>query len=456
MMAIMIRLSRSRAARRVVIATLCWCSLALRSPGSARAQLGDIKGPERRSGALPLEAQPNGPRASAFAWTFQSAERTALERSPRVRSAMAEWETARAYKSFGTMPRAGNPFVNMRAMIGYPDQNAATYSVNVGIPVDLARKRQAWKREAGSIRAAAEARLVASKNEVRAEAHSSYVQVATAHAARMVARHSADTAKQLVDRVQAQLDANATTALDLALAESQHAEALADLFRADRTLVEAQNTFRQALGLSFEGEVLVSALPMPRLPEGLTAEAAVLRAGKHRAETAAWAAQNQRYRHADQRLRAEAWAPATVSIDAEAQANRNTQKTIGAAAGFELPVVFKNQGERAVARGEANAANVERELVAQAIERETSSSYHALVAALAELAAIEERALPAAERTLAMVHTMLEAGRVDYFRVLTARSYAFGLRSRHVEALRHAWLSRIALERAMGGWEDAL
>jgi outer membrane protein TolC len=54
-----------------------------------------------------------------------------------------------------------------------------------------------------------------------------------------------------------------------------------------------------------------------------------------------------------------------------------------------------------------------------------------------------------------MVHTMLDAGVVDYFRVLTARSSAFALRSRRVEALREAWLGRIALERAMGGWEDA-
>ena len=53
-----------------------------------------------------------------------------------------------------------------------------------------------------------------------------------------------------------------------------------------------------------------------------------------------------------------------------------------------------------------------------------------------------------------MVQTMLDAGVVDYFRLLAARSSAFQLRSRRVEALREAWLCRIALERAIGGWEE--
>ncbi|HEY6877972.1 MAG TPA: TolC family protein, partial [Polyangiales bacterium] len=111
-------------------------------------------------------------------------------------------------------------------------------------------------------------------------------------------------------------------------------------------------------------------------------------------------------------------------------------------------------GERAVAEKQADAAELESELAGSLIEREASSSFRRLEAALAELSAIEEGALPAAERTLVMVHTMLDAGVVDYFRLLTARSVAFALRNRRVEALREAWLCRIALERAIGGWEE--
>ncbi|MDB4972639.1 MAG: efflux system, outer rane lipoprotein CmeC [Myxococcaceae bacterium] len=398
-----------------------------------------------------------GPHAHAQpnVWTLQSSEHAALERSPRIRSALASRETAYAYRTFSTMPRAGNPFVNLRAMIGEPDQSAATYSLALGIPFDVAGRRRAWRHESSAIVDEAEARLEATRNEVRAEARSAYVQVALAHAAHTVAEESADTARELAARVQARLDVSAATALDVALAESQYAEALANLARADRTLVESQHSFRQALDLAHDSPVEVATLPRLAIPEGLTIEAAVLRGQNQRKELAAWASTEKRWRAADGRLRAEAWAPATAAFEAEAQANQNTQKTIGAAVGFEVPVVSRNQGERAVAGGEAQAAGVERELAAHTIDRETSSSYRRLQAALAELAAIEERALPAAERTLAMVHTMLDAGVVDYFRVLTARGSAFALRSRRVEALREAWLCRIALERAMGGWEQA-
>jgi len=457
-------LSKFRGRNGVAVA-LCWSWLSLGVSG-VRAQASQ-QNPAVPSKSMPVEAQPSGPQpagtppradqptaSSPNGWTLQSAEQAALQHSPLVRSATAQLETANAYRTFGTMPRAGNPFVLGRAMIGVPDQQAATYSVAVGVPFDLAGKRPAWRREAGSIVAQAEARLDAAKNDVRANVRSAYVQLAMAHAALIVAGQTADIAQELLAKVQARLDADATTALDLALTESQYAEAVANQARTQRAVVEAQKLFRESVGLAYDAQVEVESLPIPSLPEGLTVELAVQRARTHRKEAAIWARENERWRHADRRLRAEAWAPASVQFETESQANRNTKHTIGAAAALELPVVFRNQGERAVARGEANAANVQREITEQAIDREASSTYRALEAALLELATIDARALPAAERTLAMVQIMLEAGVVDYFRLLTARSGAFALRTRRVEALREAWFARIALERAMGGWDN--
>ena len=394
--------------------------------------------------------------AQVDGWTLELAERTALERAPRVRSAVATRDTAYAYRAYGQMPRAGNPVVNLRTMIGKPDAPAATYSVMVGIPFDVMGKRRAWRNEASFITEEADAKLAAVQNEVRAEARAAYVQVALAVAARSVAEQSADTARELLERIQARLSANAATALDVALSESQYAAASADVARAQRTLVEAQNAFRQALGLPHDADVQVAVLSDPTLPASLTLEAAVQRAQQKRKEAAAWASASQRWRSADRRLRAEAMAPVIAGLEGEAQGNQNTQKSVGAGLNFELPFVMTNQAERAVARGEASAASVERELASHGIERDASSSYRRLEAALDELAAIEERALPAAERTLQMVQTMLEAGEVDYFRLLAARGSAFQLRSRRVDALREAWLCRIALERAIGGWEEKL
>jgi cobalt-zinc-cadmium efflux system outer membrane protein len=385
--------------------------------------------------------------------TIDSTVEVALERSPRIRSATAARDTAHAYQTFSRMPRAGNPVVNVRALIGRPDDPAATYAVLLGLPFDVSGKRRAWGSESRRIVEESEALLRAARNDVRAEAREAYAQTVVAERARTLAEESAATARELYERVKARLAADAATALDLTLSESQYAETQADLQRARRGLVEAQNALRQVLDLPPDAALVVDALDAPTLPEGFSPEQAITRALAARQELSAWASARERWRAADARLRAEAMGPVTAAFEAERQGNTGPNTSIGASVGFELPIIQRNQGERAVARGQAAAAGVERELVEHTIAREVATAYRRLDAALAELKALDDSALPAAERTLRMVHTLLDSGAVDYFRLLSARSGAFALRSRRVEALREAWLSRIALERAMGGWE---
>src|SRR5687768_6924805 len=75
------------------------------------------------------------PRARAQqTWTLDRVEQVALEHSPQVQRARADLATAEAYRAFGRMPAVRNPIVNMRAMVGRPDDPAATYSVMLGIP----------------------------------------------------------------------------------------------------------------------------------------------------------------------------------------------------------------------------------------------------------------------------------------------------------------------------------
>jgi outer membrane protein TolC len=401
-------------------------------------------------GSLPFVASAQQP-----AWTLDSVEQAALERSPRIRRARAALETANAYRTFGKLPPVENPYVNMRAMVGKPDDPAATYAVVLGVPFQVSGKRRAWRREAGFIVNQAEAELSAVSNEVRANARAAYVQVALSEAARGVAQDSAAIAQELVTRVGARLSARAATALDLSLAESQLSEAVADVARSERALVEAQGDLRQVLGLAAIEPIAITPLALPALPDGLTVEQAITRAQQYRRETAVFENERERWRAADRRLRAEAIGPLSLGFEVEQQANTNPRRSVGANLGAELPFIQRNQGERAVARKQSQAAEVDRAISEETIAREATTAYQRLEAALREMTELESRALPAAERTLEMVFTMLEAGAIDYFRVLTARSGAFALRRRRVEALREAWLSRIALERAMGGWKES-
>jgi len=393
-------------------------------------------------------------RAQHADFTLESVERVALERSPRLQRARASLKVAHAHRAHGRMPRAGNPLLNLRAMVGRPDDPAATYSVMLGVPLDLSGKRPAWRREASFVVAQAEAELATVANEVRALAREAYVEVALAEAARKVAQESAATAEELVTRVQARLAQSAATALDVGLAETQLSEARADVARAERALVDAHGSLRQLLDLPPSAIVAVDALAAPELPRELSLDEAVARAVRERQEVRAFASERDRHRAADRRLRAEATAPVTFGLEAERQGNRYPNSSVGANLGLELPVVLRNQAERAVNAEQGRAAELERELAEHRVAIEAATSYRSLEAALHELGELETRALPAAERTLVMVHTMLDAGAVDYFRLLAARASAFALRSRRVETLRQAWLSRIALERAIAGWKE--
>jgi outer membrane protein, heavy metal efflux system len=385
--------------------------------------------------------------------TLDQTVEVALERSPRIRSALAARETASAYQTFSHMPRAGNPTVNLRALIGRPDDPAATYGVVLGVPFDVSGRRRAWRGESRRILEESDALLRAARNDVRAEAREAYARTVVAERARALAEESAATARELYERVKARLAANAATALDLTLSETQYAETQADLQRARRTLIEAQNGLRQVLDLPPEVPLAVGTLEPPTLPAGLSPEQAIARALASRQELSAWSSVRARWQAADARLRAESIGPMSAAFEAERQGNRSPNTSVGASVGFELPFVQRNQGERAVARGQAAAAGTERELLEHTIAREVATAYGRLDAALAELKALDDSAIPAAERTLSMVRTLLDSGAVDYFRLLSARSGAFALRSRRIEALREAWMSRIALERAIGGTE---
>ncbi|HEX6245862.1 MAG TPA: TolC family protein [Polyangiales bacterium] len=388
-------------------------------------------------------------------WTLASVTEAAIQRAPQVLSARASLEAARAYRTYGTMPRVGNPVLSARAMIGRPDQSAATYSGLLGLPFDVSGRRRAWRTESSWIEREAEARLLVVQNDVRAEAREAFVDVALGLEQQRVAAGNAEIAGDFLARVKARFDAKAATALDVALSQRDYAESTAAVAQAQERLVGAQGRLRQLLDLAPQAGMGIEPLPAPLLPEGLSRALAIEKALKQRREAAMYEASAERAGASDVRLRREAIAPLQVNGEYEAQANDNTRSSGGVSVMAELPVLLRNQGDRAVVRAEGQVARLNAELTRRRVAREALTSFEQLESALNELAAIEQDAMPAAEQALAMTSEMLEAGAIDFFRLLSARQSAFGLRARRVEVLRNVWRLRIALERSMGGVEEA-
>lgn len=388
------------------------------------------------------------------AWTLERVGREALARSPQVRSARATLEAARAYRAFGSMSRVGNPILGLRAMVGRPDQSAATYSAYLGLPFDFSGKRPAYRREATWVEREAEEQLLTIQNEARSEARAAYVSVVLSAEQERVATANSEVARDFLSRVKARFDARAATALDVALSQRDYAESAAAVAEARISLASARGRLRQVLDLDPEAQVDTQGLPPLSLPQGLTLQRAITLAYERRRDPAVYRASASRAQAADKRLRREAVAPVIVAGEMEAQANVDTKYTGGVGVNTELPILLKNQGDRAVVRAEGSVAELNAELNKRTVGREAVTAYRQLEAALAELAAIEQDAMPAAEQALAMTTEMLEVGAIDYFRLLSARENAFALRAKRVEVLRVAWLLRIELERSVGGLQE--
>ena len=386
-------------------------------------------------------------------WSLERVGAEAVARSPRVRMATAALEAARAYRAFGEMPRVGNPFVNLRAMVGRPDQSAATYSLALGLPFDVSGRRRAYRSEATWVEREAEAQLAVAQNDARSDAREAFVDVVLGGEQERVTAGNAEVARDFFARVKARFDAKAATALDLALSERGYAESKAAVAHARSVSVEARGRLRQVLDLA-PGELEVTTLPELHMPKDLSVERAIELALSQRRDAAALYAAAERTRAADDRLRRDVIAPLLVSGEYEAQGNENTQSTGGVGLGGELPVVLRNQGERAVMKAQGSVFALDSELTKRRIAREAMNMFLLLEAALLELETIEREAMPAAERALAMTNEMLEAGAIDFFRLLNARESAFLLRARRVETLRTAWHQRIALERSLGGFSE--
>jgi outer membrane protein TolC len=121
-------------------------------------------------------------------------------------------------------------------------------------------------------------------------------------------------------------------------------------------------------------------------------------------------------------------------------------------ASVELPVAQRNQGPRAVAAREIETERSRFELEQRRITREVTSARSAYEARRAELAVLADQAIPAAERNLTLIETGWRSGRFDVFRVTAASRDLVRSKGLRLDALEAAWMERIALEQAAGGW----
>jgi len=399
-----------------------------------------------------LVATPSAVAQTPAVWDGPSVSRWAVRHHPDVRAAMASLDVARAGRVFGEVPVVGNPVVGVMMLPGYPDFGAYTMTASVGIPIDISGRRTRYRAEADHDIAASEARIDAARVRAASEARQAYVDLVTTQAEVVIQRSRLESAARIETMVRARADAGAATAVEHALVERERAEAEADLAEATRRQAAADGALRRTLDLTPTDPLVVGPLDNPAPLSAADREGAGPRAQQQRRDVTALERSASRFESSSDRFRAGSIAPLIVGLEGQqvATSANAVGTSLGASVRWELPLVQRAQGERAVAGAEASALRVQAVQQRRQIDREVVSSAAALDATLVELEALTVRALPAAERLVVATEASWAAGALDVFRVLTARRDLLTVRARILTATRAAWRARIEYDRAMG------
>lgn len=401
--------------------------------------------------ALLLPASASAQNA-APAWTDERVRAYATERAPSVRAARADLDRAFAGRVAGERPPIGNPTVGVMILPGAPDFGAWTTAVSVGLPIEVSGVRGVWSREAEQGVQAASARLSDATVQAVSAARRARVELAITRSLIEVQTQRLATARESERRVRARSDAGAATSIDVALAERETALAEADLAGAEARASDALSQFRSALDLSVDEAVDVGAPGRPGAVDLSTLGPVLARAMRTRSDVVAYRRDAERLALTESRVGRAAIAPLVVGFEAQqvAISQQDLGISVGASLRWELPLVQRAQGDRAMLRADAATARLSATLLSAQVARDVTCFAQTLARSLAELDALETRAIPAAERLNRATEAAFAAGALDSFRVLVARNELLQLRARALDALRAAWNARFDYERAVG------
>lgn len=391
--------------------------------------------------------------SGAMKLTLSRAISLARERAPEVRMAQHRVREAEATRVGAgiVMPTRPRLSVDLRQSLvgGEYRTRELGYAVTLDTMFDIAGAPSARVREADmrTRSATVDAELV--RFYAGLDAWRAYL------AASIATQRIADLndARAVADRVLAasreRISAGAAGDIEEMTARLEVAQLQATLESVKRERSVSLMQLRDLLDLPAGTALEVSAeTAVPQPPPPL--EALLRHAEKARPELAAIRSHLQLLEATATRLEREV-AP-RVGIFGTYDTSPHSATFIALGASVELPVAQRNQGPLAVNMRERESDHARLELELRRIDREVAATRAAYESRRAELRALADEAVPAAERNLLLIETGWRSGRFDIFRVTSAARDLVRMKAMQLDALEAAWVERIALERAAGGW----
>lgn len=243
-------------------------------------------------------------------------------------------------------------------------------------------------------------------------------------------------------------EAGAATQIDLNLAAASTARAERRAEVARSAAAEARSLLAEVVGLDPAAPPRPAgslALPAGELP---SLDALIAGALAHRADLVAFRQAHEAARARLQLVRAER--VPDLSLGAFYEREEGSDRILGGAVSFSLPILNRRRGEIAEATAAVEQARAEAEGRVLAVRRDVFAALTRYRAARSAAAKLSQEVVGSLAESLALLQRSFTAGKIGLSDLLLFRRELLDARREEIEATAEAWAGRIALDLAAG------
>lgn len=379
--------------------------------------------------------------------TLEDAVKKAIEASPRLKSVSAGLEAAKGAEDqagYWPNPEIGFEAENIAGGGSYSGTDSAEYTYGLNQKVEIGGKRSARKGAATAAREAAATELLAERMNLERDVHIAYLDVLAEAEALKLAIDQEKLAKGVLATVSDRVDAAAEPEIQRSKAEVAYATSVIAREQEERQLRIAKEKLARLWGASsFDVSLdhghfyeLTAPAPIESYREKLTKIPDMQRLAYLKDEKASLV----------ELERAQAIPDPNFSLGVRDFRDSGDQAFVFGVS-LPIPVLNQNQGNIAKARAELTQVESDARQAELMLEQQLIENWQHWNTAYSEAERLQNKLLPAAEKSFSLARSGYEKGKFPYLEVLDAQRTLFEAWAQYHNSLKRYHAARAYVER---------
>ena len=409
---------------------------------------------------LAVAAYPTGAFAAdgdVRANSLQVAEAVAeaLERNPNLLAAREELGVAQAQLAKAKYPNAFNPELGGAAANrrfdggGSEVQPSAELSLEVEVAGQRGKRIDAAKRNLEHVQADVDdaSRLL------REQVQQAFYRALYARERQRLATEVEELTRRVSDASEARFRAGEVPKMEPNISRIRLSQGRRDLLTAEREYADTLREVERLLGREPRGTLVLDGDLRLDADVALEADGLLKRALRERPDLRAQTAEVARVEAEQALTRRLAFPNVTFSAfyEEEAEADGGRDRIVGGGLTIPLPLFDRQQAELASLAAHRSQAQHQRHAATLAVRGEVEDAVRAYRTALESARVYEADALDLIDENFRFMEASYREGKIGLLEMTVVQNDLIEARASYLESLSDYWLSRFALERAIGG-----